>query len=327
MSFRIRGVGCLLFALFVAVSASVSTAAPPEPAAPAAKTDTKTAAPAAAKSEPEQPDPRVATEQNVVYGRGGETELLLDLARPSEGSGPFPALVLIHGGGWYSGSRSMYRSEIAEAARRGYVAVTVDYRLTDPVEGKARNPFPAQIEDVKCAVRWLRANADKYHIDVNRIGAKGASAGGHLSLLLATTAKVSALEGTGGHANHSCAVQAVVNYYGPTDLARLHETPKVAPILESLLGGPPQTLAAAYEHASPIHYISKDAPLILTIHGSADPIVPIEQANRFDERARETGATHTLLVLDGEPHGFAGEPRKQALAASWEFFDRHLKAK
>src|SRR4051812_45788751 len=135
----------------------------------------------------------------------------------------------------------------------GYVAVTISYRLTEPdANNKPRWPFPAQIEDAKCAVRWLRANAAKYHIDPKRIGAGGGSAGGHLSLLLGTTDEKSRLEGNGGNPEQSSRVQCVVNYFGPTDLVRAHATSDSGQkFFEALTGGTPATAAAAYAAASP----------------------------------------------------------------------------
>jgi len=269
---------------------------------------------------------KITVQEDVVYGKGGQTELKLDLARPA-GEGPFPAIVYIHGGGWRAGNRKMYRKEIEEAAHRGYVAVTVTYRLTDPDQsGKARNPFPVQVNDVKCAVRWLRANAEKYHVDPQRIGAKGASAGGHLSLMLAVTDTSQALEGDGGYPDVSSRVQAVVNYFGPTDMPQLHATsPGAAPILDVFLGGGPEQAAEAYKAASPITHLSADDPPILTIHGAVDKLVPIDQATRFDERAHAVGVSHSLLTLEGQPHGFRGGAEKKALEAGFEFFDKHLK--
>ena len=144
----------------------------------------------------------VVIEDNITYGKAGDTELKLDLARP-KGDGPFPAIVFIHGGGWYQGNRQGYRGQIQEAARRGYVAATISYRLMqfDESEKEATTAtpiFPAQIHDAKAAIRWVRANAKKYHVDPNRIGVTGGSAGGHLSLLVGLTDPSSNLEGTAG---------------------------------------------------------------------------------------------------------------------------------
>ena len=284
----------------------------------------------------------VIVEKDIVYGTGGGKDLKLNLARPNHSNGLLPAIVYIHGGGWRYGNRKDYQSAIEEAARRGYVAVTVTYRLSDPdPSGKPRNPFPAQIEDVKCAIRWLRANAEKYHVDANRIGATGSSAGGHLSLLVGTTGTGRGpfaasqangtspnFEGNGGNAGISSNVQAVVNYFGPTDLARLHATSKrAAGLLENLLDGPPEKQAALYKAASPITYVSKDDPPTLTIHGTADPVVPVEQATEFDAAMKKAGASHTLLLLQGEGHGFTPKGNKTAGEATFKFFDAHLKNK
>ena len=271
----------------------------------------------------------VIVEKDIVYGTGGGKDLKLDLARPDHASGLLPALVFIHGGGWQGGNREMYGNEILEAAKRGYVAVTVSYRLSDPdAAGKPRNPFPAQIEDVKCAIRWLRANAEKYHVDPNRIGATGGSAGGHLSLLAGVTGTSKEFQGAGGHAGVSSQVQAVVNYFGPTDMPRLYVISKgAAVVLDHLFGETPEKAAAPYKAASPITYVTKDAPPILTIHGTADPVVPVEQATEFDAAMRNAGAPHTLLLIQGAGHGFSGKGNKTASDAMYKFFDDHLKNK
>jgi acetyl esterase/lipase len=271
----------------------------------------------------------VVVENDIVYGTGGGNDLKLNLARPEHTNGLVPGIVYIHGGGWRYGDRNAFEGAIQDAARRGYVAVTVTYRLSDPdPSGKPRNPFPAQIEDVKCAIRWLRANAAKYHVDPNRIGVTGDSAGGHLSLLAGVTGARSELEGNGGHPGVSSRVQAVVNYFGPTDMARLHAISKrAAGLIENMLGGPPDKAADLYRAASPVMYVSKDDPPILTIHGTADPVVPVEQAHEFDEAMKKAGASHSMLLLKGAQHGFRGEDAKRAREATFKFFDEHLKNK
>jgi len=271
----------------------------------------------------------IVVEKDIVYGTGGGKDLKLNLARPEHSNGLLPAIVYIHGGGWQGGSREMYRYDIEQAAKRGYVAVTVSYRLTDPdAHGKARHPFPAQIEDAKCAVRWLRANAEKYHVDPNRIGATGGSAGGHLSLLLGVLGESQKFEGSGGHPGASSRVQAVVNYFGPTDLTHLYSSSKrVAAILDVLLDGPPEQQAASYRAASPITYVAKDDPPILTLHGTADPVVPVEQATEFDAAMKKAGASHTLILMEDQGHGFKGKADQKAREATFKFFDEHLKHK
>jgi acetyl esterase/lipase len=271
----------------------------------------------------------VIVEKDIVYGTGGTKQLKLNLARPELANGLLPGLVFIHGGGWTGGDRKVYDHEIQNAARHGYVAVTIAYRLTDPDQSKKpRNPFPAQIEDVKCAIRWLRANAEKYHVDPNRIGVAGDSAGGHLSLLAGVTGHESQFEGNGGNPGVSSQVQAVVNYFGPTDLPHLHATSKhAAGVLELLLNGPPEKSSELYKTASPITYVSKDAPPILTLHGTADPVVPVDQATEFDAAMKKAGASHEMLLLDGEKHGFTQKGNKTASEAMYKFFDKHLQNK
>lgn len=271
----------------------------------------------------------VIVEKELVYGKGGAVDLKLDLARPKSGDGPFPALVLIHGGGWSGGNRQTFAGLAQQAAERGYVAVTISYRLTqpDPMTKLGKTPFPAQIEDCKCAVRWLKANAEKYHVDVNRIAVGGGSAGGHLSLLVGLTDATHKLEGNGGHADQSSRVNAVVNIFGPTDLAECWKTSTGArPFLQGLAGTPddsPEAITAA----SPVTYISSDDPPVLTLHGSADTLVPPSQAKLLDAAMKAAGAKHELLILEGQGHGFAGESQKQSMETMWRFLETNLKPK
>jgi acetyl esterase/lipase len=271
----------------------------------------------------------VVVEENITYGHVGKTDLKLDLARP-QGEGPFPAIVFIHGGGWYQGSRGAYRAAIEEAARRGYVAATISYRLMKFDEkhkqtATAEPIFPAQIHDAKAAVRWLRANAAKYRVDPNRIGVTGGSAGGHLSLLVGLTDAEDGLEGQSGHPNQSSRVQAVVNFFGPTDMAACHEKSVVAWIFRLFLNGTPGESAALYKAASPVTYIDADDPPVLTLHGDRDKLVPVEQAVALDKKMKAVGASHQLVVLKGQGHGFRGDSHRQAAAAMWRFFAQHLK--
>jgi acetyl esterase/lipase len=272
----------------------------------------------------------VVFEKDIVYGKGGDVDLKLDLAHPKDGNGPFPAIVFIHGGGWMGGSREMYDDDIQTAAGKGYVAVTITYRLTDPdkTTGKPKHPWPAQIEDAKCAVRWLRANADKYHIDTKHIGATGASAGGHLSLMLGVCDETANFEGHGGNVNQSSRVQAVVNYYGPTELASAHAgtRPATKKAFEGLFGTTPDKAADAYKAASPVTYLSKDDPPMLTLHGSEDPAVVPEQAALFSRAAMKAGATNIITYFNREGHGFKSEfARKEAEKQMYEWFDKYLK--
>lgn len=271
----------------------------------------------------------VSIEENLTYGRVNNTELKLDLARPV-GEGPFPAIVFIHGGGWAHGNRQVYQGQIQEAAKRGYVAMTISYRLMVYDEAKKETTtaspiFPAQIHDAKAAIRWLRANASKYKADPNRIGVTGASAGGHLSLLVGLTDPSAKLEGESGNPDQSSRVQAVVNVFGPTEMASCQNKSSVAFLFRLFLGGTPEEATERYTAASPITYVSKDDPPVLTLHGDRDALVPVEQAKLLDEKMKAAGAEHQLLVFQGQGHGFTGPAGQKAADATWEFFDKHLK--
>src|SRR3954470_23647243 len=147
----------------------------------------------------------IVFEKDIEYSNPDNQHLQLDLARP-DGEGPFPAVICIHGGGFRAGDRQSYDGLIKKLAKHGYVAITVTYRLAPKYQ------FPAAIYDVKAAVRWLRANAGKYHVDPDRIGVTGGSAGGHLAQFLGVTAGVKKFEGEGGNANESSRVACVVNF-------------------------------------------------------------------------------------------------------------------
>lgn len=272
----------------------------------------------------------VVVEKDLVYGKAGEVELKLDLARPAEGDGPFPAIVFIHGGGWHAGSRQGYLGQIQEAARRGYVAVTITYRLMQFDESKketttATTIFPAQIHDAKAAIRWLRAIAEKYKVDKNRIGVTGGSAGGHLSLLVGLTEPDSNLEGESGNPSESSRVQAVVNFYGPTEMASCYKASSVAWIFRLFLGGKADEAPEAYKAASPTTYVSDDDPPVLTIHGDKDELVPLQQAKLLDKKMKAAGVPHTLLVMEGQGHGFDAKHQQEAQKAMWDFFQKYLK--
>ena len=267
-----------------------------------------------------QANGRVIFEPDVVYGQGGDVELKMDIARPglAVGDGPFPAVVCIHGGAWRGGNKNRYRKLITELAKRGYVAVTVQYRLAPA------HTFPAQVQDVKCAVRYLRARAAELKIDPDRIGAMGESAGGHLSLMLGTTDSSAGLEGSGGHGEHSSRVQAVVNYFGPADLT-LSYSDRVRPLLTDFIGGTPQDKPREHKLASPVTHLTRDDPPILTLHGTVDQVVPYEQATTLHAACEKVGVPHELVPFEAVDHGFAGEHLLRALELTMTFFDKHLK--
>jgi acetyl esterase/lipase len=273
---------------------------------------------------------------NVLPLRGGyvvecqcavkECDLQLNVAFPMQGKGPFPAVVLIHGGGWFYGSNRDCVPFSLRLAEKGYVAVTITYRFVPAYR------FPDQVHDVKAAIRWLRANATKYQVDPERIGVFGHSAGGHLACLLGMAGGQGGLEGDRGFKDKRSDVCCVVCTSGLTDLAHLWANPtpgfpgigtKMA--VQGFLGGPPARAGKRYELASPITYAGKNCPPTLLICGTKDALVPNEQSLRLEQRLREAGAVVRLLTLVGADHDFFGIYRERSEEAALEFFERYLR--
>jgi acetyl esterase/lipase len=264
--------------------------------------------------------PDIVLEKDIVYGKGGDTQLRLDLAMPKHGKGPFPAIVFLHGGGWRGGKRQQMDHFIQGAARLGYVGVTVSYRLVPAAR------FPAQIEDCKAAVRYLRANARKYKINPDRIGAVGFSAGGHLACLLGAADRSSGLEGSGGNAEQSSRVQAVVSFFGPTDFTtRDWPADLEKSVLVPFLGGTLAEKADTYKKASPITYATRDDPPFLFFHGTKDKLVPVDQSKRMAKKLQSVGASAKLVVFEGESHGFSDATNQKAMKQMLAFLAERLK--
>jgi acetyl esterase/lipase len=185
--------------------------------------------------------------------------------------------------------------------------------------------FPAQIEDAKTAVRFLRAHADKYGIDKDRVAAMGWSAGGHLACLLGLTDAEAGLEGT-EYPKESSRVQAVVDYFGPTDLAGFakDETAQRG-MLGPFIGAKFADNPAAHERASPVKYVTKDDPPFLIFHGTKDWIVPIEQSRELKEKLKEVGVPVKLVEVAGEGHGWTGRPGQETTRETLNFLAERLK--
>src|SRR4051812_28996229 len=194
----------------------------------------------------------VIHEKDIEYSNVG-ARVAMDVVRPkSAGTEPLPAIVLVHGGGFRAGSRESYLPVAAKLAQRGYVAATVSYRLAP------RHQFPAAVEDVKAAVRFLRANAQRYGIDPERIGAMGGSAGGHLVLMLGLTP--GEFEGTGPNREFSSRVSCVVNYYGPTDFTQSYaKSVDAGEVLPLFLGGDLNRNRRAHQISSPLNWVTPNA--------------------------------------------------------------------
>ena len=249
---------------------------------------------------------------DIVYRRAGDREAKLDVYVPTAEAptGGRPAILAIHGGGWRGGSKTDFGRMAARLTQHDYVVVSVEYLLSKP----GSPSWPANFEDVREAVRWVRRHADDYGIDPDRIAAMGASAGGHLSALLGTypdgpvaVAGVP-LPRAGLPATSkavSARVQAVIDLYGPTDLRGLIESrEQTRGPLHLFLGGGPGRFPGRFEAASPVRHVTSDDPPMLLIHGADDPLVPVAQSEALASALKAAGVPHRLIVVEGARHGF-----------------------
>ncbi|HVX44774.1 MAG TPA: alpha/beta hydrolase, partial [Mycobacteriales bacterium] len=220
-------------------------------------------------------------------------DLLLPTPSPPR---PTPAVIYIHHGGWRNGDRSygMYPWHGPLLAANGFVVANVSHRFS------SQAPFPAQIYDVKAAVRWLRANATTYGIDPDRIGAWGDSSGGQLAALLGTTTGRAELEGDCGNPEWSSAVQAVVMRCAPSDFR--NELREPAEVLDALFGGPPEQTARLRELASPLAHVHRGAPPFYIVHGTRDETVPFAQAESLAAALRAHDVDVTFRIMEGLRH-------------------------
>ncbi len=274
---------------------------------------------AATLAPPRTGDPQVTTVNDLVYSTVDGTDLRLDLAAPVEGVGPFPAVVVFYGGAWRTGNKWGNRPILAEFARRGFVAIAPQYRHC-PL-----NRFPAQVHDAKAAVRWLRTHTTDYRVDGDRIGAMGFSAGAHLSLMLGVTGPADGLEGTAPADSPTTRVQAVVNYFGPTDLAATDISPFSQGLVRDFLGANAADQPKLAASASPLTFVDRTDPPILTFHGTADTVVPVTQATRLSEAMTKAGMAGRTELLSGLGHGWTGAPMNRTMEATYAFFAQELR--
>jgi acetyl esterase/lipase len=227
----------------------------------------------------------ISIREGIVIGRAGDRDLLGDVYLPSDDAKARPAIVVVHGGGWRKGSRTSVKGFGVLLSQAGFVCLCVDYRLI----GEAL--WPAQIEDIKCAVRFLKANQDELGVDPDRIGVNGDSAGGHLALMAGVT---SDFEGAGGHEEFSSDVKAVSSMYGPS----------------TIQGGSAASLIGEYasqenrDAASPLAYDLKNFPPCLLMHGVEDQGVPLTETTDFYQKLMQSNRIAELHLFAGEGHAF-----------------------
>ncbi|MBI3857022.1 MAG: alpha/beta hydrolase [Planctomycetes bacterium] len=261
----------------------------------------------------------VRTEKDVDY-LGADRKEKMDLYLPTSEAPPkgFPAVLIIHGGGWSGGDKGAAREQNigTTLAKNGYVGASVNYLLAKKQDSFAKTlgeVWPRNVQDCKIAVRWLRKNASKYRIDPDHIGVIGGSAGGHLTAMLALTAPEDGLDPKEPWGDVSCRVQAAVPMYGVHDFALLAK------------GGEDPDLL---KKSSPVTYATKDDPPALILHGTKDTTVALAQSERLAEALKKAGVEQELVVVEGAPHSFHLEPQEQDLRPKvLAFFDKHLKPK
>jgi acetyl esterase/lipase len=247
----------------------------------------------------DEPRPRVT--RDIEYVRAGDDSLKLDLHLPS--SKPrSPLIVWVHGGAWRSGSKS--DMPLTELVSKGYAIASVEYRLST----KAK--FPAQIHDIKAAIRFLRARGAELDLPSEKIVIAGNSAGGHLAALVGVSNDNAELEGSvGNELNRSSSVQGTISFYGASNLTTIlsqstpHGLSVRVPALDLLLGGQPKDLPALAHLASPVFQVDESDPPMLLLHGDQDPQMPIEQSRELRDACRKAKVPVEFVTVQGAVHG------------------------
>ena len=272
----------------------------------------------------------IKMEKDIAYIEGGDEAQKLDIYLPeAPPAKPLPLIVHIHGGGWRAGSK--FPCPVMGMVLKGYAVASVEYRFSQ------KAVFPAQIQDCQAAIRWLRAHAKQYHFDTEHLGAIGGSAGGHLSALVGTSGGKKAFPPIGGHEDQSDRVQAVCDIFGPADFTTVvqqaAEDKNVKNIFafntpsdpySGLIGAKLDDKAKA-DAVSPVHYVSKDAPPFLILHGTHDTLVPYAQSVQLEAALKTQGVPVWLQTLPGAGHGGPLFSKPAVLQLTQNFFDKHLK--
>lgn len=273
----------------------------------------------------------IAVKRDVQYVTGGGPRQTLDVYYPAKSDKPVPLVVWIHGGAWREGSKD--RTPALPLLERGFAVASVTYRFSQNAV------FPAQIEDCKSAIRWLRKNAAELNIEPTKIGVWGASAGGHLVALLGVSGDVKQWD-KGENPDQSSRVQAVCDWFGPADLLTFGpqggngrtDHPRPFPATDSadspeakLIGGAIPENQQKARDASPVTYVTKDDAPFLIMHGDKDPLVPCAQSTELDEALRKAGVPSKLVILPGAGHGGPQFNRQEILDQVTAFFVKSLR--
>lgn len=257
--------------------------------------------------------------RDLPYVTDGHERQRLDLFLPAEPGAARPLVLWIHGGGWHEGSKKDAPGRALLA--KGYAVASVGYRLSQHAV------YPAQIEDCKAAIRWLRAHAREYGIDPARIGVWGASAGGHLAALLGTTGNIRTFD-VGEHLEQSSEVRCVLDWFGPTDFLNYGEPRKTLDSPESaisrLIGGAVTENPEKARRASPVYFVHPKAAPFLIMQGDQDSLVPLQQSERLHAALQQAGVESHLEVLPGAKHGGGEFTSPASLRLMGDFFGRHL---
>ena len=261
---------------------------------------------------------RVSIKEGIVIGEGGGRSLKADIFLPPLEEKNRPAVLFIHGGGWIEGDRSQLRGYGILLARLGFVCMCNSYRLSN------ESIWPAQVQDVNCAIRYLRANATDLGLDPNRIGVSGNSAGGHLSLMAAATNYDQIFEGEGGSNEVSSEIKAVCAIYPPTTIRQLEMLNPLENAFLLLMGK--EAKKEDYDKASPLNYVTEDYPPCMLIHGSTDSVVRLKDSTKFYEKLIEFNRPASLHIFSEEEHAFDGEPDYGRAVADLQalFFKKYL---
>lgn len=275
--------------------------------------------------------PSVTIQTDIVYGHAGGVDLKLDIGYP-EGTGPFPVIVFMHGGGWQQGDKSHMHKWVRKFTSAGYVGVSVGYRFAPEFK------WPAQVQDVKTAVQYLRAHSGELKIDPARIGAMGESAGGYLALMLGVTSPGDGLEGQNDYTNYPSNVQAVVSFVSATDftLPGLPLTPELEAEMQKYYNKSLKEVRTDFTGAtgpddpilkkiSVVSYVDKSDPPVLMFYGDIDPIVSIEHAYRLQRALEKANVPNELIIVKGGGHGWTGALQEETSRQMLEFFERTLK--